>query len=140
MNYDDVARIQIDRAIELYFQNDFISALTLAGAGEEILGGILKSFKVVTTQDEIVSKILEKHEGLSYGDVTTKGLNNARNILKHFVEDPNRLNFRPLDECVLMLLRAINNYVKIKKAKTELMAKFLDDERMNSVLDFLRNQ
>jgi hypothetical protein len=39
----DVAEAQLDRAIILYFEGDYYSAATLAGASEEILGKFLEN-------------------------------------------------------------------------------------------------
>jgi len=37
----DAARVQLDRAVECFFNDDHICAVTLGGAAEDILAGLL---------------------------------------------------------------------------------------------------
>jgi hypothetical protein len=54
-----IALVQLRRAIQLYSQRDFVCALTLAGAAEEILGRIALNAAGTNAMDQEVSFVAE---------------------------------------------------------------------------------
>ena len=91
----DVALIQLERACELFFRKDFISALTLAGAADEILGGIsdneTKKLLGRKKKDRGISAItlnagMMEFSGVSFGTFKQER-NKIRNEFKHLTEN-----------------------------------------------------
>ncbi|MDO8270595.1 MAG: hypothetical protein Q7U82_01570 [Gammaproteobacteria bacterium] len=128
----DIARIQMDRAIELFLTDkDYVSAITLAGAAEEVLGKILKhNFPDETTSLEDMIKgtqILSKGRCSDPKEYETKALvsliNFFRDHLKHYKEDA-VLTFDSADEAVSLIDRAITNYWRITFQETPNMVRF----------------
>ena len=124
-----IAKHQIERAISLYLDEaDFISAITLAGAAEEILGKLVKQTGGITAY-EAVGEIIEAVNELTNKQQYSKNdlnelFNSTRNNLKHlsgseqFVVDMKQ-------EANNMLYRAISNYRSLTSKETELMKKWL---------------
>lgn len=115
MEKNDVALIQLERAIRLYLEGDFISALTLAGAAEEILGKQIKSrLNAFEEQVTIIDSILTK-----WGVITDKKdirnhLNYPRNSLKHLkVGEREDFNYSFTEAALELIERAISNYIKV---------------------------
>jgi hypothetical protein len=125
----EIAKRQIDTAVDLFLEGkDFISALTLAGAGEEITGKLLdrkgkKSMLQklhVWYQDVTGTKI-------DYGKFCQK-TNLARNTLKHANNpEEDELEIQQW-EAVQMIMRAMTNYKELvgePSEKMKVMAKWL---------------
>ncbi|MFM0742254.1 hypothetical protein PQQ51_33975, partial [Paraburkholderia xenovorans] len=55
----EVATLQLDMAIRLFLERDYVSSLTLAGAAEEILGKLSKRAKL----DNAVDFVLNFYKG-----------------------------------------------------------------------------
>jgi hypothetical protein len=84
----DIALKQIDTALELYFENkDLFSVITLAGAGEEILGKLLKAQKKENSSEQRTKSLMEIYAALSQKHIEDKAardiLNKAKNSIKH---------------------------------------------------------
>ncbi len=110
-NKTEIARRQIDTAIDLFLENrDFVSALTLAGAGEEIIGKLLeRKRKKNILQQFHVEYQQTTAEKVSFSDFSRE-VNQARNALKH-------ANDTKEDKCevkhwetLFMIMRAMTNY------------------------------
>lgn len=109
MEYYKIAEIQLLKAINLFEEEDYICAITLAGAAEEILGKLVKYIKGKEVHNVIDLYTIETSKlGISKKE-TIDTLNSARNILKHFKEN-DECNFKPVDDSVILILRAIVNY------------------------------
>ena len=121
----EIARRQIDTAIELFFgAKDFVSITTLAGASEEILGALLRRAGKGNTFDHLVD--FARREGGPVWDASKVGavINKARNNFKHANdsnEDEMEFSF---DEAIAMLMRAIANYTVLYRDPTPLMLRF----------------
>ena len=119
-----IAEVQIFRAIKVLTENaDAISAITLAGAADEILGQKLRDAGRRNAFDHEVEfgkqmwtlaaeKLKKDGRTITIPDEAAlkKGVNRARNELKHKGEN------RPLVaifsyEAEVMIVRALNNYV-----------------------------
>jgi hypothetical protein len=110
----EIARRQIDTAIELFFEaKDFVSITTLAGASEEILGALLKRAGEKRVFDHLVG--VAQREGGPEWDATKVGavINKTRNSFKH-ANDPNEDEMEyDLEEARAMLTRAVANYASL---------------------------
>lgn len=118
MNIDkvDSATIQLKSAIELFYKSDFVSAITLAGAAEEIFGKIAINSKGVNAIDIEMDfeKELAPHLKQKTPDRRTviKSRNRVRNELKHNDSGDNpsfKAEIKYEAECIIE--RAIRNYL-----------------------------
>ena len=105
-----IAKAQIETAIDLFFnEDDRIAVLTLAGAGEEILGNVLSRKKSRNMLGVVYSASEERQLSLDPKDIANIA-NRTRNALKHAkFETEDEIDFDP-EEAVIMLLRATINY------------------------------
>lgn len=125
----EIAQRQIDTAIDLFLDDkDFVSALTLAGAGEEITGKLLdrkgeKNMlqKLHTWYQETTGVQME------YGEFA-KNTNLARNTLKHANSPEEDEVEIQRWEAVQMIMRAMTNYKELvgnPSDKMKLMASWI---------------
>jgi len=114
MTYKEIAESQLKTAIELFTtERCSFSALTLAGAAEEILGKMLEEDdralnKKKNDISEMVQFICEKM-GYIRDDKSKIDLNIARNAIKHLRVPMS--TFCPEREAAKMIKRAIKNYL-----------------------------
>jgi hypothetical protein len=114
---EDAAKAQLERAIKCYRERDWICALTLAGAAEEILprGKTLDLFVAVVTS-------LGRH-GLEKKLAITV-FNSKRNWLKHATEsDPGPKKIGPADAAI-MIVRAMTRFYAATGKQTAAMNSF----------------
>ena len=114
----DVATIQLTQAIELFLQQDFICSLTLAGAAESILVGLvvsdgkrpshevsydlMRTFRAVLDLDPAIE---QKSKSSIF-----KVWNSGRNMLKHQDQsDKTDFQMNDCDEAYWMVRRALRN-------------------------------
>jgi hypothetical protein len=113
----DIATAQLDTAIALYLQGtDLISAITLAGAADEILGKLVQAIGGKSALDESVARLSGMHEAAFEESPNPKKYvelrNHARNEFKHLGVTPD-INVDLEREAVSMLRRAIENFRKL---------------------------
>ena len=118
----EIARLQLETAIDLFLEQDnFLSALTLAGASEEILGKLLER----DDKDFILKRLHSYFNEYSEEDIKwrefSKLANLARNSLKHATleEEDNIEIFRW--ETIQMIMRAMINYKEMEGDFSEKM-------------------
>jgi len=127
----DIARVQIEAAITHYEADEFIPAITLAGAGEEILGKMVSA----TGQANALAR-RQATTGVLYatlwpGEVTTPKrvadvANATRNEMKHCDSGKDSsIEFDAKAEAEDMLDRAIENYFTLTRDQTEVMSRYL---------------
>lgn len=123
----DIAARQIETALELFFAGgDGLSISTLAGAGEAILGALLRRTGKVCMMDHL----LDLDKCLTGGrdpKIVNEEVNGIRNSLKHAnkpVED--EVQFDPEEFAIAMLSRAVDNYVCLFDSFTPLMQRFFE--------------
>ena len=123
----EIARRQIETAIDLFVSDkDFISALGLAAAAEDILGTLLRREGEKSMLENLHAWYQDTtKEKVAFGDFAAKA-NLARNTLKHAstAEEDNVEIFRW--ETVQMLMRALYNW---KEAGHEPTVKMLEFNR-----------
>lgn len=104
------ATIQLDRAIELFLAEDFLCAMTLGGAAEDILGALTRLAGNEPATDFIVQfhqqdKPGEMFHGYS-GKQIMDELNRPRNAAKHADKEQEAFEVDVIWACQ-MLMRAI---------------------------------
>lgn len=113
----DIAVRKIDTAIELLLDGkDSFSALTLAGAGEEILGKLIQRTGQRNALNKSASALVAIHDVLFQKRPDLKdainSLNRAKNASKHMhpTNEDCTSSMDPTVEAEAMLYRAIENY------------------------------
>jgi PP-loop superfamily ATP-utilizing enzyme len=130
INYHDIAKIQLHEAINLYDQENYICAVTLAGASEEILSKLVLHY---SDADNLRSQTLNNFQN-KYPDITVKELNLGRNMLKHIMEDAceKDINLKHYAEAYILL--SIGDYFTLQEKITKIMSDFWNthsDEILN---------
>ena len=123
----EIAKRQIETALELFFSSgDPISIITLAGAGEEILGKLLSRAGKKNMMDHLVS--LDKKLTGSGRDfkIINEEVNGIRNSLKH-TNNPSEDEIEfDSDHAIAMLARAVVNYTLVEGNATDKMSQFYE--------------
>ena len=129
MKYEklEIAFIQLERALSLFFyENDYISTITLAGAADEIIGKIRERKGDTTAYKEhkkLHDYIFQTWFKTSPSDKKfNEIMNGIRNGLKH-LRNGEVMEFNPEQEAVNILDRAIENYFSLTGNETDLMKK-----------------
>lgn len=120
----DAAVHQLDWAIVLFVDHgEFIPAITLASAAEEILGKAVGTASVSNT----IRGTFSAQFGMKESEVTRDHLNRFRNWLKHWDEYPNddKLEVEADKEAVQSIARALANLAKLDKSLPSQGPKFL---------------
>lgn len=127
----EIARRQIETALDLFFvQGDILSIITLAGAGEEILGNLLQRAGEPCAMDHLID--YDKCLTVTGRDpkIVNEEVNGIRNSLKHAnrpFEDELEVDS---EHAVAMLTRAVANYVSLEGSLTPPMHKFYEHLRL----------
>jgi hypothetical protein len=129
LNKVDVAKTQLDAAIQAYGKGEDVLAVTLAGAAEEIFGALCCRQKIKNA----VEKIAELPALSAISDNPKKRidfLNNVRNCLKH-ANNPSEDIFVMADlDSFVMIVRALGNAELIGVSDSETMTKFRNGESL----------
>lgn len=125
-----IAETQMRRSLDLFNQGDYVSAVTLAGAAEEILGKMLESSgeqPAYTSDFKALSKIRAyRGEAAPSGKDVNKLFNAPRNSLKHRAEiETVTLDFR--QEAINLLVRCVRNYIAHTKSIDPELMRFLQE-------------
>lgn len=107
----EIAIVQLETSIVLFEQKNYIPALTLAGAAEEILGKLLKQKGESPIIDELQG-VLREGLKLTESDkvIGSKYLNRARNQSKHANHaNENTVDIDYENESTCLISRAIVN-------------------------------
>ena len=115
LSAEQIAEKQVLAALRLWDAEDYVSAITLAGAAEEILGKRLRACGKEPSFDNVKNAIIRLSERLGKSDpkterVVTELLNSTRNELKHYAGDE-ALEFDLYEDSIELLERAITNYM-----------------------------
>jgi hypothetical protein len=107
----DAALAQLDTAIELFLREDYLQALTLGGAAEEILGALTKH-KGETNAIEFMLADYKTNEAIAPhirelpAKTVLQALNHPRNSAKH-AHDPDEAVEVDASIALQMLMRAV---------------------------------
>lgn len=87
----EMAKRQLGTALALFFEgNDYYSAITLAGAADEVFGQVLRAQGKEPRLEEIAKSVTAIYKKLYGSEITPKSVveraNHARNALKHWSE------------------------------------------------------
>ena len=124
----DIAKLQIERALVLMLdEKDYVSAITLAGASEEITGTLLRKRERLSAYDQMktgferIFHFLHGHAPLdgSFNELA----NGVRNGLKHY-QDGDALRFDPEDAAADILDRAVSNLWALTSEESRNMERF----------------
>lgn len=129
-----IAHRQIERAIVVFLDDkDYVSALTLAGAAEEILGKLLNKEGKEHWLDSISKgalralgfrkKEFETPEALKARKEIADIANQHKNRLKHYNND-GTITLLIDVAAAEMIYRAISNYFDLTQRETEAMGRF----------------
>jgi hypothetical protein len=121
----EAARIQLDAAIEHFFYDEHVCSLTLAGAAEDILAGLLQS-NDEQSPFEFLHDWYQREYNVTYSktDFSRQIANLPRNWLKHAKEDTETQLEISKQDSILMLMRAVPCYYKLANRHSEKMKKF----------------
>jgi hypothetical protein len=112
----EIALHQIETALGLFFsQGDLFSVITLAGAAEDILGGLLQERSGNRGALSSIFQILRPRDGKGTEKDSLSG---------H--ELGNFIHMDPHHEAVFLLGRAIEDYVTLTEAPSANMLKFMN--------------
>jgi hypothetical protein len=112
-----VAIAQLEGAIALFVSEKWICAVTLAGAAEGVLSGLLAARRRPSATEETVAQVgqLRKQTGLTIAcNASSRDMfrhwNNARNLLKHHSPGEEEVfTVNLCDEAYWMIRRALRN-------------------------------
>lgn len=112
-----VAVIQLDWAIRLfldYEEREYVAAITLAGAAEEILG---RSVGEKSAFNSLKIRLSQQYE-LEKKDVSQKHLNKAKNWMKHWdnLTDYEETELDLEQEAMQLIFRAMTNLLKYDRS------------------------
>lgn len=130
----EIAHRQLERSITLFLdEQDYVSALTLAGAADEILGKLLRAAGNTSSLDDITAgalralgfagDILKSQEANKARKEIVQISNYFRNRCKHFDED-DEVTFSVGVKAAEMIERAIWNYRTLTARETGAMGRF----------------
>ncbi len=113
----DIATAQLDTAIRFYLdKSNMISAITLAGAAEEILGKLVKQQDKSNALEDIIEILCYIHKEVFENEPNPKkyamARNGIRNEFKHLCSGKS-LEVNLDIEAGKLIDRAINNYQKL---------------------------
>ena len=127
----EIAQAQLERAVILALDNtDSISAVTLAGAADEILGSLLRQQGRQTSYGGLGQLISDIH-----GKIWKEKMNSAefnelangiRNHFKHF-RGSEKVRADPAQEACNLIHRAISNYTSLGYERTQIMERWINE-------------
>lgn len=126
----DLAKEQLDVALEIFLScKSYVSALTLAGAAEEIFGKSLTQRGEKTTLQHEHSIIAPVEEMLQHKPYNWKEFiaekNRVRNAAKHMSDKAESTISADIeDEALWLIVRACDNYRRLGFEPTSLMLEF----------------
>ncbi len=127
----DIALVQLERAIVLALDDsDFISAVTLAGASEEILGSLLNLEDRQSSYLGLKRMLDYVHESVRAEKLSDKEFNFLANAVRnHFKHHCNEemIEVEPEQEACNMIHRAISNYISLGHEHTKTMKRWLNE-------------
>lgn len=115
----DLAIKQLETAIRLFLEEDYICAITLAGAAEEILGKLVKRTGHDAAHAKLTNRLISEYQlPISPKELNDKYLNYARNTLKHLDDVKDTVELEPQTEAISMIVRSIINLLILDQSVT----------------------
>ena len=132
----DIAVKQLETAIDLFIDHkDYICAITLAGAAEEILGTLIRRSGKIASMDELSNILQSKYAPeLTIRQIQDQYLNKSRNSLKHAnIVEEDIIEIEIYPEAISIIARAIGNLLKLDRSVPYNAMKFFDAMRLNVI-------
>lgn len=126
LNKFDIAVMQLHTAIDLFLHSNYICAITLAGAAEEILGKYASHTKNCTAHSLLIEGLVElyKEDPKWLNDNV---VNHDRNHLKHHdSQTDDSLEIDPKFSAIVLIVRAIHNFKVCGPPLTAEMESFVE--------------
>lgn len=131
----DIALAQVERAIVLALdESDFVSAVTLAGAAEEILGSLLKLEGKQSSYGGLKRTLEYVHENVQVEKLSGKEFNALANgVRNHFKHHSNTetIEVDAEQEACNIVCRAIGNYTSLGYERTKTMERWINECRLS---------
>lgn len=111
-----IAFVQLETAIQLFLRDkNYLCAITLAGAAEEILGKYAETVGDETAYSILTTGLVQGFNGrFSKDEVGRKFINFHRNELKHFnCTEHEMIEINPQSEAIYMIIRATCNIASL---------------------------
>ena len=123
----DAANHQLEKSISLFItENDFICAITLAGAADGILSSLVKKRGMKTAFHDQKEALKRYNHGLTDKQINDLHLNLVRNAFKHATMDEGENKEYALEtESILYITRAIDNYIRLDLPITHRIKEFI---------------
>ena len=122
-----IAETQLEQALRLFEEGDFLSAITLAGAAEEILGRLLEADGRPSAYSDMKRTTADIHKRMFDSEANEKKLseilNGIRNGLKH-LGSGEKMEFEAEEYAVDILDRAVSNYFFLTGKESARMENF----------------
>lgn len=123
-----LAEIQLERALQLFIdEHDYVCAVTLAGAAEELLGRLCVQSRGSSELSALIEECVAAGRNVYAEDLATKLFSEVftypRNELKHIGNGSPILVLR--DAVVPIIGRAITNYRNLTGKETARMSTFM---------------
>lgn len=130
-----IALVQVERAIVLaQDEYDFISAVTLAGAAEEILGSLLRLEGKQSSYGGLKRTLDYSHENVRVEKLSGKEFNALANgVRNHFKHHSNTetIEVDVEQEACNIVRRAIGNYTSLGHELTKTMERWINECRLS---------
>jgi hypothetical protein len=120
------AQAQLETALALYLDgSDYLSAITLAGAADNLTGQMMKKgTRSLAGNAKVFAWLVAKLGGAALDEkAATTELNDARDWLKHY-KPGSTLHFDPKARAQEMLERAVYNTLALTGTESERMRRF----------------
>lgn len=118
----EIAKAHLHRAIVLFIEEkDFINAITLAAAAEEVLGKFASEANLTPAMDQLTDSLHSKLSGsIDKRKLRNDYLNRTKNSLKHFDRGNDTIvEIEPEEEAISMIVRAATNLLLVEGQLTE---------------------
>ena len=123
----EIARVQLEKAIELYCagSEDPVCIVTLAGASEDITRRFLERKGESPSAERIKEWIINRFGDSSVDEQFYRMANYTRNALKHFSDRDEDMVHVDMEDARYWLLRALLNYDKAGFLLTKPIIEFM---------------
>ena len=125
LHISSIAIHQLNKAIDLFFEGDYVCCIGLAGSSEELIGKLID-------KENSISYLLEYCKREYSIDLKNKAIiknifNGTKNKLKHFDQDDDPIIKDSLDgQALFLLCRAVANYFHLDINPTPQIKSFME--------------
>ncbi len=124
VNKIEAARVLLDAAIEHFFNDNHVCAVTLAGAAEDLMKGISRYENNIDTFDFLYKDLVKRTKAQLSKKEFGQQLYRARNWLKHYDIDPDKTFDVVARDSLMMIMAVIPMYRGNTNNDTDQMLRF----------------